>query len=96
MLEHTISEKYGTAKKVHLNDTEQPEAEAKLAFTFIERWGMVAGEVDGEDSAGRQKLRLSTPDGLVERAFTIAHIAMDRARATGLMHQTPTLAELED
>jgi hypothetical protein len=41
---------------------------ARMASTFIERWGMVAGRPDGEDSAGRQRLSLLTPSELVQRA----------------------------
>ena len=83
-------------KKVLYHENEQPEAEAKMAFDFLGRWGLVMGTPDGEDSAGRQQLKLMTPDELVDRAFTIAHIAIDRARSTGLIHKAPTLSDLED
>jgi hypothetical protein len=47
-------------------------SEAELAARMIERWGCVAGEMDGEDSAGRQKIRLATADELVGRACDVA------------------------
>ena len=50
----------------------QPNHRAQLAASLIERWGMVAGEVDGEDSTGRAKGRLQTPDELVTRACDTA------------------------
>ncbi len=78
------------------HQNEKAEAEANLAFVFIEHWGMVAGEIDGEDSAGRQKLRLLTPEEIVDRAFIIAHTAIDRARSLGLIHQGPKLTDLSD
>ena len=62
------------------------EQEAILAMSLIERWGMVAGQPDGEDSAGRSKLRLSTPEELVDRAFIVARMAFSRAREDDLIY----------
>jgi hypothetical protein len=85
---------YGDDKHVVLYHTERPAPEAELAFAFIERWAMVAGMPDGEDSGGRQKLRLMNPSELVERAFSVARLAMDAARESGLMLQLPDLNEI--
>ena len=46
----------------------QPNHRARLASALVERWGMVAGEVDGEASTGRAQMRLQTPEELVTRA----------------------------
>ena len=95
MIESKVRGKYADTLRVLYHESETPEQEAKLALLFLERWGMVMGEPDGEDSAGRSRVRLATPDELVDRAFAIAHLAMDKARSTGLIHQGPTLADLE-
>jgi len=92
MIETRFNTKYGESS-VTLHETEIAEQEAKLAFSLLERWGMVAASPDGEDSAGRQKLRLSTPEELVGRAFTVAKIAVDHARDNGLMHNMGSLPE---
>lgn len=81
-------------REVKVFDTEHPDQTASLAMNFVERWGMVCGEVDGEDSAGRQKLRLSTPDELVTRAFVIAEKLMAAARERGHMITLPDLNEI--
>ena len=86
-----IVAKYGPPGQVQVWETEHLELEANLAASLIERWGMVCAEPDGEDSAGRQKLRLQTPDELVQRAFDVAHDFMDQARIRGLIHTTPDL-----
>ena len=78
-----------------INEREHPELEARLAFAFIEKWGMVAGMDDGEDSAGRQKLRLATPKEATDRAFEIAKLCLEKARENGLVHTTPSLDEME-
>jgi hypothetical protein len=66
---------------------------ARMAFELISRWGMVAATPAGEDSAGRQRLRLQTPSELVDRAFVVADLAFHEARRRGLMVRTP-VAEL--
>lgn len=97
MLESKIKGRYSPdAQSIVIAENEHLEGEAKAALSFIERWGLVMGIDDGEDSAGRFKIRLMTPDELVERAFAIAHIAFVTARSKGLVHQTLPLSELED
>jgi hypothetical protein len=68
MIEVKVSRQFRDDPKLVIHDTEYPNFEARLAATLMERWGMVAGEPDGEDSAGRAKLRLSTPQELAQRA----------------------------
>jgi hypothetical protein len=45
--------------------------QAKMAFHLAEKLGMAAAKQDGEDSAGRQKLKLLTPEEVAERAISI-------------------------
>ena len=41
---------------------------------------------DGEDSQGRQKLRMATPEELVEKAFACATLLVKAARDRGHVH----------
>ena len=59
-----------------IHKTLNPNMHARLALDMIERWGGVAAEIDGEDSAGRSKVRLQTPQELVDRACSTAALAM--------------------
>ncbi len=86
---------YGDRPEVRINERERAGLEANLAFAFIEKWGMVAANDGGEDSAGRQKLRLSDPDEVVKRAFEMAALAMSVARDAGLLVTLPTFAEID-
>lgn len=95
MLESKVRVRGYEGGNVQLNDTDHLEFEARLALAMIEHWGQVAGMPDGETASGRPKLRLATPEELVERAFTCARIGMERARAEGLIHNGPTLADIE-
>lgn len=64
---------------------------AKMAGALIERWGVVAAIVDGEDSAGRSKLRLQTPEELVQRAFAVAELFYSEAEARGHLLEMPEI-----
>src|SRR5688572_16352986 len=77
---------------VSIFKTEAPDEVA--AFELIERWGLVAAMPDGEDSSGRAKLRLPTPDELVARAFAIAETAWATAHAKGRIVTIPDLNEI--
>ncbi len=44
---------------------------------LIDRWGMIAGAPDGEDSAGRAKCRLLRPEEVVARACVTAQTAFE-------------------
>ncbi len=54
--------------------------QAKLAMAMVERWGSVAGVPDGVDAAGRQKLKLQTPEELVTRACKTARLCIEAFR----------------
>jgi hypothetical protein len=58
--------------------------EGQFAAHMIEKWGMVAATPDGEDSAGRQKMRLATPEELVERAIETTNLLFRRMREEGM------------
>jgi hypothetical protein len=45
-----------------------PDLRGEWAVKFVERWAMVAAVPDGEDSAGRQKLRQMKPAELAAHA----------------------------
>ncbi len=55
--------------------------QAKLAMAMVERWGGVAGVPNGVDAAGRQKLKLQTPEELVARACETAELCIEAFHA---------------
>lgn len=93
MIETKFNVEYGQQKLI-LHETEVPEAETRLAFSLLERWGMVSATPDGEDSAGRSKLRLSTPTELIDRAFSVANLAYSHARKNNLIHDCGSIPEI--
>jgi len=72
------------------------DAEAELAAQMIERWGMSAAIEDGEDSAGRAKIRLLTPEELVQRACETAEQAMEEFNKRGWILDLPELTGEDD
>jgi hypothetical protein len=67
--------------------------EADFAESLIARWGMVAAIPDGEDSQGRSRLRLQTPQELIDRAFEVARIFMVRLESEGHLRDLGPLLE---
>lgn len=78
---------------LYIHDDEIIQPEACLAFDLIQKWGLVAGVPDGEDSSGRTKPRLQTPEELVERAFAAAKLAFTEARKRQLVLNAGPLPE---
>lgn len=62
---------------------------AKVAFEMAQRWGMVAAIPDGEDTAGRQKLRLMTPLELAQRAVQSTLALEIELMARGMLRVEP-------
>ncbi len=80
---------YDIKEQPVLYSSEMPEPEATFAMQMLERWGMVAAMDDGEDSAGRQKIRVATPEELVWRACTVAEVAFAEFDRRGWMLKLP-------
>lgn len=70
--------------------------EARFAMACIERWGMVAAEVDGEDSAGRSKLRRLTVEEIVTHACDTAQCAYEEFETRGWILSLPGYEEIRE
>ena len=75
--------------EVVMYQTKLGSVEADIAHELIARWGLVAGTPDGEDSAGRQKLALATPEDLVERACKTAELTVKEFEMRGWFMDLP-------
>lgn len=69
-------------------------ATAELAYRLAERMALVAGMPDGEDAAGRQKLRMMTPDEVTTRSCEIASKMMAEFEARGWLLRLPEPKEM--
>ena len=67
----------------------QVDFRADLAKHIVERWALVAAIPDGEDSAGRQKLRLPDPLELAKRACDIAEETWTEFESRGWVLRIP-------
>jgi len=79
---------------VTVYSTEFSSLKGKFVTRFVERWGMVAAEEDGEDSKGRAKLKLSPPQDVVDRAFVITDLLFEGLEKRGLIMHGPSYDEL--
>ncbi len=62
---------------------------AELAIVMLEKWGMVAGFADGEDSVGRSKTDLLPVDRLIDRAFSCAEATYAEIERRGWSMEIP-------
>ena len=83
----------GYREDVTIYKTVAPNLHAVFALNYIERWGAVAAIPDGEDSAGRQKLKMQSPQELVDRACETATIMVDEFTSRGWLLSLPAPAE---
>lgn len=72
---------------VMIHESEALTAEARLAMAIIEKWAMWCP--DGEDSGGRQRMRLMTADEVSRRACDIAERTMEQIRHRGWTIEVP-------
>ena len=80
----TVEDKaYASSRTVFFHEIES--IEATFISDLILKWGMVAAIEDGEDSSGRSKIRLQTPQELVDRAFETAKIVFERFKKEDLL-----------
>lgn len=93
MLQSKIQKRFEDGGQIIIVEQEALEQEARIAQEMIAKWGMVAGVPDGEDSSGRLRLRLMTPQELVDRAFETAKLFMAYARQNNLVHIAPSLTQ---
>ena len=67
--------------------------EARFAEALLERMALNAGADDGEDSAGRQRIKHLSPAECVDRACSIAQLAYEQFAGRGWLKQMPKYEE---
>ncbi len=86
-------ERFGNTLRDHvppmIHRTLETVSVAKIAIEMASRWGMVAATQDGEDSAGRQKLRSLEPDELADKACRTAQALWSRFERLGWLVTIP-------
>lgn len=86
VIEH---ETYRGATEAIICRLEALEPEAEFAQHLMGNMAMVAGAPDGSDATGRAKLRLMTPEEVVERAVSISTLAYKTFREKGMTVSVP-------
>lgn len=87
-MKHIEVKRYGVTE-IKICQTEVPHPQAQIANDLMKQLAIVAAVPDGEDAAGRQKLRLMTPEEVVARATNIADLAWKEYRTRGWLLDIP-------
>ncbi len=95
MIGYQERETYRGASEVIIYGRFAFDPRAELAKELVKHFGVIAGVTDGEDSAGRQKIRMQESAELVERACNISDLmfAQFEARGWSLALPEPKLEE---
>lgn len=96
-VEFKVSPRYGNGfEHITIHVREYANFKARMAAVLIEKWGLVATAPDGEDSAGRAKLRRLSPEELVQEAVSTADHAVEEFRRRGWMLEVPPIEKEDD
>lgn len=90
--EINVSENWDRQQGITIHHLLVHDQVAETALQMMSRWGTVAAIPDGEDSSGRSKLRLQTPEELTEYAFAAAEAFWKRAHELGHVFRLPEAA----
>jgi len=67
----------------------------KMAWELLQRFATIAAETKGEDSTGRAKLELLSPNDVVARACDIAEVAWDEFARRDWLLTLPPVERIE-
>lgn len=84
-----VWDKYREGQKAHHRAI--PNYTAKLAEQIVNHCALIAAQVDGEDTAGRQKLKLMEPADVAKRACDIAENMVAIFDARGWVIEFPPM-----
>lgn len=85
-----IAENWDRQQGLTIHSLLMPDQVAQTALSMMERWGTVAAVPDGEDSSGRTKLRLQTPEELSSYAFAASEAFWKKAHELGHVFALPS------
>lgn len=80
---------FGNPNRNVIHNQECPNSIAAFAMDIMHHLAISTACPDGEDSAGRQKLKLLPPDGVAQRACEIADAAFREFEIRQWMIDTP-------
>lgn len=81
--------------EIMIHETEALDLRAEFACKLLSHLAVVAAEIDGEDSAGRSKIRLMTPAELAQRACAIAQLSFEQFEMRGWIVRLPGIEALD-
>ena len=77
------------------HDSDIPDSRARLAQAILSHFALISAQDDGEDNAGRQKLRLLSPGEIAKRACDLSAAYYDEIEARGWLIHVPPFEEAE-
>jgi hypothetical protein len=89
-----VKDRYAREGGVVAHAAFQPDPRAGFAMQIIERFALIAATPDGEDSAGRQAMRLREPAEIASFASRVADAAFKEFQERGWLLAMPAYEAL--
>lgn len=89
-------ESEGKTPHLVVHETEHLTVRGRAVLALLEKWGMVQGADNGEDSAGRAKIGLMPVQETVQRAVEMVNCAFKELEKREWILQAPTFSEMEE
>lgn len=86
-------EKYFTREDANWMWTVDLNYHAALAVDLVKNYGIISAKDDGEDTQGRAKIKLLSPEEVVDRCCTIADLLVEEFEARGWIREDMRTAE---
>lgn len=81
--------------EVHTISRTALTTKGRMAWDLMQRFALIAGKLDGEDSTGRAKLDLLPPDQVVARACEITELAWAEFEKRDWMQALPPVQKFQ-
>lgn len=91
-----VKERFKETKAIAVHDLKMPDLRARFAMEVLERLALIAGEDNGEDTAGRQKVRRSLPNELVSFACDLADKSFTEFEKRGWLLNIPCYEDIQE
>ena len=98
MTDHTtyhIRAPFGDRGEVVIHNLDTPDSRGMLAMKILDHFSLISAKESGEDSAGRQKLKLMAPSEVAARACDLADAFFGEIERRGWLLKMPSYEDIQ-
>ena len=92
---HHIRSPFDDRGELILHRLDTPDTRGELAMKILDHFALISAQEDGEDQAGRQKLKLLSPVEVATRACDLAEAFFSEIERRGWLLKLPSYEEVQ-